>query len=146
MVSILWSDCFLNTTGCQHVAVSFLEVMKAHAFAINWLQVLSGKALLPRRLRLTPWVSEPNHLAVFSVDLSKDSLICLVASIMHRACFSQLLYIQISKQTWKNTGSGSTWANKALILLYNVWLESGKSWQKQRVWQQQMTEAKDLLS
>ena len=89
------SDCFLNTTGCQHVAVSPLEVTKAYALSINLLQVLSGKALLPHRLRLTPSDSEPNHLAVSSVDLSKDSLIYLVARLMHRACFSHSCCTQI---------------------------------------------------
>lgn len=52
------------------MAVSVLEIM--NALAIHLLQVLSGKALLPRRLQLTPGDSEPNHLAVFSLDLSKD--------------------------------------------------------------------------
>lgn len=66
----------------QRVAVSFSKIMKAHALDIHFLLVLGRKALLPRRLRLT---SEPSHLALLSVDLSKLLLIYLVTAIMHRA-------------------------------------------------------------
>lgn len=53
----------------------------------------------------------------FSLLTFPKTLICLEASLMQRACFSLLLRIH-PKQTWRNTGSGSIWANTALILLY----------------------------
>lgn len=100
------------------MAVFFVEIMKANALAIHLLQVLSEKALLPRRLRQTPWNSEPNHLAVISVDLSKDSLIYLVASIMQRACFSQLPYIHYLNKTFFFFKRERKWINISKLSFY----------------------------
>lgn len=69
-----------ETQQATSVAASFIEIMKAHALVINLLHVLSGKALRPRSLRLTPSDSEPSHLAGFSVDLS-NFLIYFVAGM-----------------------------------------------------------------
>lgn len=80
------------------MAASFIEMMKAHALVINLLQVLSGKALLLRRLRLTPSDSEPSHLAVFSVDLS-NFLIYFVAGINAQSRFLTATVHRLSKQT-----------------------------------------------
>lgn len=107
---------WLPTHGC----IIFRDY--AHALAINSLQVLNGKTLLPHRLRLTPWNSEPNHLALFSVDLSKHSLSSCYR-FNAQSMFLTATVHRLSKQMWETTGCRSTLANTALILLGDIWLE-----------------------
>lgn len=89
MIQIVGSklgSIFSNNGWSSYCEVAAFEtqqatsVAEAHALVINLLHVLSGKALRPQSLRLTPSDSEPSHLAGFSVDLS-NFLIYFVAGM-----------------------------------------------------------------